>query len=174
MTSEEAAQAARAQADQNAQTAGIQATLALNTIQDLITQVQKNLNTPNVHEFKTALLNSAISRVDKVADVYDKSTSREATTLAALFELGRIYRQLGQTEKAFRTFERCLAIAKERIVIKEGSDASRQNMANSYIELALSAEEYPPRHESGPGLQPRGAQDLARHCRSSQARGLSD
>jgi serine/threonine protein kinase len=142
VTSEQAAQAARAQADQNAQTAGIQATLALNTIQDLITQVQKNLTTPNVHDFKTALLDSAISRVDKVADVYDKSTSREATTLAALFELGRIYRQLGQTEKVFRTFERCLAIAKERIVIKEGSDASRQNVANSYIELALSAEEY--------------------------------
>src|SRR5262249_29798270 len=47
---------ARAQAEQNAQIAGMQATLALNTIQDLVSQVQKGLHGPGLYDLKVALL----------------------------------------------------------------------------------------------------------------------
>ncbi len=142
VVSEKAAQAARAQAEQNAQVAGMQATLALNTIQDLVSRVRSGMQEPGLIDLKTAILDSALRRVDGVAGIYDKSdASKEATTAAAFMALGDIYRQLGQSEKALRAFERCLAITKERVVIKKGSDPSRQNLANTYFALALSSEE---------------------------------
>ncbi len=91
VASEKKAVAARAQAEQNAQIAGMQATLALNTIQDLVSQVQKGLQGPGLYDLKTALLDSALKRIDGVAGIYEKSTSKEATTAAALMELGKIY-----------------------------------------------------------------------------------
>ena len=133
--------AARAQAEQNAQIAGMQATLALNTIQDLVSQVQKGLQGPGLYELKAALLDSSLKRIDGVAGIYEKSTSKEATTAAALMELGKIYRQLGQTQKAFQSYQKCLEITKERVKIKNYSDPSRQNLANTYFELAFCGEE---------------------------------
>ncbi len=138
----DAAQAARIQAEQNAQLAGMQATLALNTIQDFVSQVQTGLNAPGLFDFKKSLLDTALKRMDGVAAVYEKSTSKEATVLAALMELAKIYRDLGQSEKGFKTLERCLEIARERVKIKQGSDPSRQNLANVYRELALRSEEF--------------------------------
>jgi tetratricopeptide (TPR) repeat protein len=132
----------RAQAEKNAQLAGVQATLALNTIQDMIVQVQTKLNEPNLFDIKTALLDTALKRVDGVASGYAQSTSKEATVLAALNELARIYRELGQSERAFRILERCLEIAKERVRIKEGSDPARQNLANINRELAVISQEF--------------------------------
>jgi tetratricopeptide (TPR) repeat protein len=141
VASEKQAVAARSQAEQNAQTAGMQATLALNTIQDLVSQVQKGLQGPGLYDLKAGLLDSALKRIDGVAGIYEKSTSKEATTAAALMELGKIYRQLGQTQKAFKTYQKCLEITKERVKIKNYSDPSRQNLANTYFELAFSNEE---------------------------------
>jgi tetratricopeptide (TPR) repeat protein/tRNA A-37 threonylcarbamoyl transferase component Bud32 len=141
VASEKKAVGARAQAEQNAQIAGMQATLALNTIQDLVSQVQKGLHGPGLYDLKAALLASALKRIDGVAGIYEKSTSKEATTAAALMELGKIYRQLGQTQKAFQSFQKCLEITKERVKIKNYSDPSRQNLANTYFELAFCSEE---------------------------------
>jgi tetratricopeptide (TPR) repeat protein/tRNA A-37 threonylcarbamoyl transferase component Bud32 len=142
VTSEKQAVAARALAEENARIAGMQATLALNSIQDIIVQVRTNLNGRDLFDVKTKLLESALKRVDGVASVYEKSTSMEATALAALNELARIYRELGQSERAFRMLERCLVIAKERVKIKENSDPSRQNLANVYRDLAIVSEEF--------------------------------
>ena len=141
VASERNAVAARAQAEQNAQVAGMQATLALNTIQDLVSQVQKGIQGPGLYDLKTALLDSALKRINGVAGIYEKSTSKEATTAAALMELGKIYRQLGQTKKAFDAYQKCLEITKERVKIKNYSDPSRQNLANTYFELAFCSEE---------------------------------
>ncbi len=132
----------RVQAEQNATTAGMQATLALNTIQDLISQVQNNLNGPGLLDFKKALLDTALKRIDGVAGIYEKSTSKEATTMAALLELAKIYRQTGHADKAYPILQRVLDIAKERVKIKNSSDPSRRNLANTYFELALCSEEF--------------------------------
>jgi tetratricopeptide (TPR) repeat protein len=132
----------RAQAEQNAAIAGMQATLALNTIQDLILQVQTNLNGPGLFDFKKSLLDTAVKRIDGVAGIYEKSTSKEATTLAALMELAKIYRQTGRADKAYPILQRCLDIARERVKIKNSSDPSRKNLAATYFELALCSEEF--------------------------------
>ena len=97
---------------------------------------------PGLFELKTAILEAALKRVDGVAGKYDKvETSHEATTAAAYMQFSHIYRQLGQTEKAFCALQRCLEITKQRVVIKKGSDPSRQNLANTYFQLALLSEE---------------------------------
>ena len=44
---------------------------------------------------KTKLLENALKRVDGVASVYEKSTSKEATAYAAMNELATIYREQG-------------------------------------------------------------------------------
>jgi tetratricopeptide (TPR) repeat protein len=136
------AQVAREKAEQNAQTAGVQATLALNTVQSLITLTTERLQGPGLAEIRQALLEVALKNVDRVADVYDKApSSKEAAAMAALVELGGIYRQLGQSEKASRNYLKALDIAKERIAIKKGSDASRRNLALVCSNLGATAEE---------------------------------
>jgi tetratricopeptide (TPR) repeat protein len=136
------ARTARTLADQNAQVAGMQATLALNTIQDLILQVSTKLNGPGLLDFKKSLLDTALARVDGVAQIYEKSTSKEATALAAQMELAKIYRQTGRADKAYPILKRCLEVARERVKIKNNSDPSRKNLAAVYFELAFCAEEF--------------------------------
>jgi serine/threonine-protein kinase len=135
------AHTARGLAEENALLASRQATLALNTIQDLIVQTQTNLSGSGLFEIKTALLNTALARIDGVAAVYDKSTSKEATVMAIDMELAKIYHKLGQSEKAASMLDRCLEIAKARVIIKENSDPSRMNLANVYLERAFLYEE---------------------------------
>ncbi len=132
----DAAQAARAEAEQNAQLATKQATLALNTIQEFITKVRTDLQGPGLQEVKTAILNTALKRIDGVAGVYEKSTSKEATVMAIYSALAQLYREIGQTEKAGAMLARCLEIARERVKIKEYSDPSRQNLANMLRDIA--------------------------------------
>ena len=134
--SEKVAVAARAEAEKNYQLAATQATLALNTIQDLVTRVSTGLNQPGLFDLKTEIIQKALERVDSVANIYQGTTNKEATTFAALFELGKIYRQTGKIEKAAKVFRQCLGIARERVVIKKGSDPSRQNLVNVLGELA--------------------------------------
>ena len=173
VASEKKAVAARAQAEQNAQIAGMQATLALNTIQDLVSQVQKGLQGPGLYDLKTALLDSALKRIDGVAGIYEKSTSKEATTAAALMELGKIYRQLGQTREGLPAFQKCLEITKERVKIKNYSDPSRQNLANTYFELAFCSEELNRDMKATLSLQPGRPEALRGHLQEAQARRLS-
>jgi tetratricopeptide (TPR) repeat protein/tRNA A-37 threonylcarbamoyl transferase component Bud32 len=135
------ARAARGAAEKNAVLASRQATLALNTIQDLIGQVQTNLSGPGLFEVRTALLNNAINRIEGVAAVYDKSTSKEATVMAIYMELSKVYHTLGKTEKAVAMLDRALDIGKARVIIKENSDPSRQNLANLHLQRALLHEE---------------------------------
>jgi tetratricopeptide (TPR) repeat protein len=137
-----AAVTARDAAEKNALLASTQATLALNTIQDLIREVRNNLSLPGLSEVKMALLNTAQTRIEGVAAVYDKSTSKEATVMAIDMNLANIYQQLGQSDKAAVMYGRCLKIAKARVIIKENSDPSRSNLALVYEASALLDEEF--------------------------------
>ena len=138
---EAAAQTARASAEENAQLASRQATLALGTIQDWTGQVQAELNAPGLYDVKMSVLNTALKRIDAVAAVYDKATTKEATVLVIYVDLSDVYHQLGRSEKALDMLRRSLEIAKARIVIKEGSDASRLNLASIRLRLARLLEE---------------------------------
>ena len=137
-----AAVVARDDAQKNAQLASTQATLALNTIQDLVTEVQTKLTLPDLYDVKMELLKTAQTRMEGVAAVYDKSSSKEATVLAIDMALANIYKQLGQSEKAAVLAGRSLEIAKARVIIKENNDPSRMNLARIYQFRGLLHEEF--------------------------------
>ena len=137
-----AAVVARDEAQKNAQLASTQATLALNTIQDLVIEVQSTLTLPDLYDVKMALLKNAQAHIEGVAAVYDKSTSKEASMLAIDMALANIYKDLGQSERASVLAARSLDIAKARVIIKDHSDPSRMNLANIYLFRGLLYEEF--------------------------------
>ena len=141
VASEKSAVAARTEAEQNAQLAGQQATLALRSIQSLIVQTQQRLQEPGLADIRKGLLEVALQNVDGVAGVYERSSSKEATAMSALTELGGIYRLLGQPEKASQQFLKALEIARERVNIKKGSDPSRTNLAIVFTHLGQVTQE---------------------------------
>ena len=105
IASEKVAVAARAEAEKNAQIAGEQATRGGSNTDSGpdFSGHRRRMKEPGLFELKTAILEAALKRVDGVAGKYDKvETSHEATTAAAYMQFSHIYRQLGQTEKAFR------------------------------------------------------------------------
>ena len=139
--SEKSAVAARTQAEQNALLAGQQANLAIGTIQSLIIATTDKLQGAGLYDIGQSLLQVALQNVDRVADGFSASTSKDLTAMAAMSALGDIYRQLGQSEKASRQYLKSLDIAKERVILKKGSDGSRLNLALVYSKLGLVAEE---------------------------------
>jgi len=141
VASEQSAVAARTQAEENAKLAREQASVALATVQSVISQTSQKLQGPGLYDIRQSVLEIALQNVDRVADIYDKGTSKEATAMAAMVQLGDIYRQIGQPEKASRQFLRALEIAKERVKIKNGSDPSRSNLAIVYTQLAAVTRE---------------------------------
>jgi serine/threonine-protein kinase len=126
--SEEKAIAARKQADLNAQETATQAGIALQAIQTLVDKVQQRLNdSPANQELKEELLKFALEETKKIDVAGEKSTSIEATRMHTLHRLGELYRQLGQTERAMANFKEVDRIARERVVLKQGTSASRFN-----------------------------------------------
>ena len=99
----EAAVAARAEAEKNAQIAGDAGHARPRHHPGSHHQVRRGLDRPGLFDLKADDHQSALKRVDRVAKIYQGITSKEATTLAALIELGQIYRQTGQVQKAMRS-----------------------------------------------------------------------
>src|SRR5262249_38273486 len=129
---EQDAIAARKLADQNAQEAASQAVIALGALQSLISKVQEQLDeVAGTQQLKEDLLKVALGEVDKVNKAAEKSTSIEATRMAALMRLGQLYKQLGNSEEAMAQFRKVYEIAKARVELKKGTDASRFNLAVS-------------------------------------------
>jgi eukaryotic-like serine/threonine-protein kinase len=130
-------------ADENAKTASTQATANLLTIQLVIENMNQQLSeVPGTQKVRERLLNLAMDRINKVADAVDKSTSKEATTLASWRSLGSIYAQVGATDKAFEYLTKACDLARERVVVKNGSDASRINLGRILQDLGQLSQEY--------------------------------
>ena len=136
--SERVAKEARGAAEENARLAEVQATLALGTIQQLTELARNELEGPGTSSFRKSVLDLALARVSQVSDNYQKSTSKEATAAEIHSELGRLFLQLGQSEKAAAQFEKTMEIAQERVKVKNHNDPSRANLAVAHYWLAES------------------------------------
>jgi tetratricopeptide (TPR) repeat protein len=140
--SEKAAVTARAEAEKNANIASTQAAIALDTIQLVISKIIFGLEgRPELFGLRADIIELVKSRIDNVAKINQQSTSQEATTLSAMTDLGRIYRQTGQIERAVAMFQECLPLAKLRLIIRKRNSSSRYNLAIIYQQLAGCAEE---------------------------------
>jgi serine/threonine protein kinase len=134
--------AARVVAVQNAKTASEQATTAVQTIQLVVQRVQERLGElPGTQEVRKDIFDNANAMLKRVAPLVDSSTSTEATQLAIHQGLGNLFGQFGESAKALDQFQRAEAIARERVVIKQGSDASRSNLARVLRDLGQASQE---------------------------------
>ena len=134
-----AALAAEKTAAEDARLANEQAAIALTTLQRLIDRVQteKNLEAaPETLEFKRFMMQVALEGVKQVSKRGEGSTSVEATQAAAHMSLGSMFVQLGKMNEAAAEFRKVYEIAKARVVLKKGNDASRRNLAVALQSLA--------------------------------------
>jgi serine/threonine protein kinase len=131
--------AAEKVAAENSKLASEQAAVALSTLQKLIAKVQNDYgltSTPETLEFKRSMLQTALEGAQQVSKRGEGSTSVEATQAAAHMQLGVMFKQLGKSKEAMAEFRRVYEIAKARVDIKKGTDASRRNLAAALLMLA--------------------------------------
>src|SRR5262249_19722688 len=127
-----AAVAAEKIAGDNSRLASEQAAVALTTLQKLISKVQdeKQLEAaPETLEFKRYLMQTALEGVQQVSKRGEGSRSLEATQAAAHMQLGQMFKQLGKSKEAMAQFRKVYDIARARVALKKGTDASRRNLA---------------------------------------------
>jgi eukaryotic-like serine/threonine-protein kinase len=130
--------AEKAAAD-NSRLASEQAAVALNTLQRLISKVQDETGidaAPETLEFKRYMMQTALEGVQQVSKRGEGSTSLEATQAAAHQQLGQLFKQLGKSKEAMAEIRRAYEIAKVRVVLKQGTDAARRNLAATLLMLA--------------------------------------
>ncbi|MBX9625446.1 MAG: protein kinase, partial [Gemmataceae bacterium] len=136
------ARAARAKADENAKVANDQATLALSTLQILVDKVQTQLDdAPRTQKLKGELLRTALDGLKQVARHAEKSASTEATMAAAYMRMGQMFRQLGDSEEAFKQFQLCHAITQKRAADNPTWDTSQSNLAATLTVLGDMSQE---------------------------------
>jgi tetratricopeptide (TPR) repeat protein/tRNA A-37 threonylcarbamoyl transferase component Bud32 len=133
-----AEKAAREVADQ-------QAGLALKTIQSLIQQVVEVQlgNEPRTQHLKIELLKTALDGLGQ-ADQRAEAVTRtfiQTTMAKAYYNMGSIFRQLGDTEEAFKQFLRAAEIFKARAAAQPTRDATQGNLAAMFSLLGEMSEE---------------------------------
>jgi serine/threonine-protein kinase len=139
ITAAHEAEEARKVAADNSRLASEQAAVALTTLQRLISKVQDETGleaAPETVEFKRFMMQTALEGVQQVSKRGEGSTSLEATQAAAHMQLGQMFKQLGKGKEALAEFRKVYAIAKARVVLKHGTDASRRNLAAALLMLA--------------------------------------
>jgi serine/threonine-protein kinase len=152
VTARDEAVAARELADQNAgaektarELADQQAALALKTIQSLITQVvQVQLgDEPRTQRLKIGLLQTALKGLEQASQRAEglTGTSIQATMASAYTNMGLVFKQLGETEEAFRCFARGHEIIQARAAAQPNRDAAQGNLATTFVLLGDMSQE---------------------------------
>src|SRR5262249_47581579 len=91
---------------------------------------------PETVEFKRYIMQTALDGLQQVSKRGEGSTSLEATRAAAHMQLGQMFKQLGKGKEALAEFQKVHEITKARVVLKQGNDASRRNLAAALFMLA--------------------------------------
>ena len=99
-------------------------------LQTLVVKVQGQLgDTPRTQTLKKELLQTALDGLKLVAKKAEGSTSIEATMVAAHVQMAGTFRQLGDTESAFKEYQIAHDIAAKRLAAQPNRDASKNNLA---------------------------------------------
>jgi tetratricopeptide (TPR) repeat protein len=129
----------RQAAEEARDVANEQVALALDTVKTLIIKVQNQLeNTPRTQPLKKALLQTAAEGLEQIRERAQGTNSTEvAIAFASVhMRMGGVYRQLGETEKAFQHVQESHRINLERAQAQPDSDRAQSNLAASYTVLA--------------------------------------
>src|SRR4030095_437894 len=99
--------------------------------------------TPGLQPFKKDLIETAARDLEKVEGLTGTSGITAAATTLAYHELmAQLYREVGETEKAWSHLQEAHAIARQRIKDQNYSTASRINLAAICRDMAQMRQEY--------------------------------
>jgi len=130
------AEAAKLEAQKNADEVLKQSKLALKSFGTLIDEVQKQIaDSPGTQALKLKLLETALDGLDKVAKSDEDSRLLGQTMAAAYMRIGQIFQQLGQSEKAFAQYEKCHAIIKALAERDPEGPVAQANLAATFTVL---------------------------------------
>ncbi len=122
----------QALAEENAELATKQANLALQNIQFVVTDVDTKLTTqPGSSEIRIAIMEAVSKKWDELDIGMTGGVRGKAipTLMAVRHRIAMTLSQLDRVVEADREFTKLEVMARERIVVKEGTDASRINLA---------------------------------------------
>ena len=121
----------QALAEENAELATKQANIALQNIQFVLTDVDTKLTTqPGSSEIRIAIMEAVSKKWDELDIGMTGGVRGMAipTLMAVRHRIAMTLSQLGRVKEADGEFTKLEKMARERIVVKEGTDASRTNL----------------------------------------------
>jgi serine/threonine-protein kinase len=131
-----AALKAREEAVRNEAIANDQADLALETLNTLITRVQRRLyREPGVQSLKRDLLETALDGLKRVANQASTEGKKQGKMSDAYLQMGALAMEFGQSEQAYGYFELCRDLTKAALQEEPNSHRWKLRLAETYINL---------------------------------------
>jgi serine/threonine-protein kinase len=125
-----AAEAAKLEAQRNAEEVLKQGKLALRSFGTLIDEVQKQIgDSPGTQPLKLKLLETALEGLDKVAKSDEDSRLLGQSMAAAYMRIGQLFQQTGQSEKAFVQYQKCHEIIQALAAKDPDGPVAQTNLA---------------------------------------------
>jgi tetratricopeptide (TPR) repeat protein len=113
-----------------------QGKLALRSFGTLIAEVQNQIgDSPGMQPLKLKLLDTALKGLDQVAQSDEDSRLFGQTMAAAYMQIGQIFQQMGQSEKAFIQYQKCHKITQALAARDPDGPVAKTNLAASLMKL---------------------------------------
>ena len=123
---------AREKAEENEETARKQSLVALKSIQFVLTEIDRELQPrPQLSEVRLSLMNALSKKWDDI-DVElagGEQGEAAATLMAVRKKIADIYAELDELKKADEEYSKLYEAGKKRVLVKQGTDSSRYNLA---------------------------------------------
>jgi serine/threonine-protein kinase len=121
---------ANEQAQKNAQVATEASRLAVEAVRTLVREAQKEIgDNPTLQPLKLKLIEMALADLDKVAKTDENSRLLGQVVAGAYMQMGDLFRQLGQSEKAYTQYEKCHKIIAAMVAKEPEGDVGQANLA---------------------------------------------
>jgi tRNA A-37 threonylcarbamoyl transferase component Bud32/tetratricopeptide (TPR) repeat protein len=118
-----------------------QATIALDSLQDMINIVQDKLDRPGLYDLKEQLNAIALQRINLIVTAFEQASRKDIIAFRALDISGRLSMSSGQIKEAVPIFRRCLEMGKEQLDATPHATFSWINLSNIYWNLGDCLEE---------------------------------
>jgi serine/threonine-protein kinase len=130
------AEAAKLEAQRNAEEVLKQSKLALRSFGTLIDEVQKQIgDAPGMQALKLKLLETALEGLDKVAKSDEDSRLLGQSMAAAYMRIGQLFQRMGESEKAFAQYQKCHEIIQALATRDPHGPVAQTNLAASLTML---------------------------------------
>ena len=117
--------------------------VTLSTVKRVLTTLKENVRTaPSLRPFMINLAESAVRDLERIPDASVENITERATTLAFHELMYHLYREVGQTEKAWRHVNAAYERAQQRVRDQNSSTASEMNLALICFDMSQIQRDY--------------------------------